>query len=364
MKIKISMLLALCLGSIAFGAGTLTPPGAPAPTMKTLQQVEPRTPLEAGSQGVSINTNGTISIIQSGSYYLTSNLTVATGNGIIVLTNGVTVDLNGFTIRSLSPAVSGSGIRIEGSSVSVVNGHIVSGTVFDSTVSGDQYTGSGFENGVYAPDLAQGLGRNIYIKNVTVSGCDHGGIFIVSGEYSMVESCVVKVVGGVGIQAGVITKCSVYSSGSYAIRGTVISDCRGYSEGETAVYSTASVLNSFGVSYAESGSKYGIYAGVSVQNSFGYSASSTGIYSGGTVINCSGDTTSATTTATGIFSGASVHASYGFSMHGIGIQTQIAGYSYGYTDGSDSSAKGIQAEIAVACIAVGGENITHKYLMP
>jgi hypothetical protein len=26
----------------AFGQGSLTPPGAPAPTMKTLQQIEPR----------------------------------------------------------------------------------------------------------------------------------------------------------------------------------------------------------------------------------------------------------------------------------------------------------------------------------
>lgn len=30
--------------SIAFGQGALTPPGAPATTMKTLDQVEPRTP--------------------------------------------------------------------------------------------------------------------------------------------------------------------------------------------------------------------------------------------------------------------------------------------------------------------------------
>src|SRR5438105_5129643 len=31
----------------SFGQGSLTPPGAPAPSMKTLQQVEPRTPISS-----------------------------------------------------------------------------------------------------------------------------------------------------------------------------------------------------------------------------------------------------------------------------------------------------------------------------
>jgi hypothetical protein len=33
--------------STAFAQGSLTPPGAPAPTMKTLAQIEPRTPVDA-----------------------------------------------------------------------------------------------------------------------------------------------------------------------------------------------------------------------------------------------------------------------------------------------------------------------------
>jgi hypothetical protein len=36
----------------AFAQGPLTPPGAPAPTMKTLDQVEPRIPLVVGASGV------------------------------------------------------------------------------------------------------------------------------------------------------------------------------------------------------------------------------------------------------------------------------------------------------------------------
>lgn len=69
------------------GQGSLTPPGAPAPTMKTLSQVEPRTPI----------TNLPFTITQGGSYYLVTNLST-TGDGIVISTNGVTVDLMGFTV--------------------------------------------------------------------------------------------------------------------------------------------------------------------------------------------------------------------------------------------------------------------------
>ena len=41
-----------------------------------------------------------VTISQPGSYYLTRNLTVSSGDGINITTIGVTLDLNGFTIRS------------------------------------------------------------------------------------------------------------------------------------------------------------------------------------------------------------------------------------------------------------------------
>ena len=63
--------------------GSLTPPGAPAPTMKTLQQIEPRT---------AITNTGAVTISQPGSYYLTANLAVSSGDAITIATNGVTLD--------------------------------------------------------------------------------------------------------------------------------------------------------------------------------------------------------------------------------------------------------------------------------
>src|SRR4051812_8998727 len=86
----ISLLVSFFLFPITiFAQGSLTPPGAPAPLFKTLQQVEPRTPISS----IPIN------ITNSGSYYLTVNLT-QTNNaaGITISASDVTIDLNGFAL--------------------------------------------------------------------------------------------------------------------------------------------------------------------------------------------------------------------------------------------------------------------------
>ena len=332
MKMKISMLLAFCLGSIAFGQGSLTPPaGTPAPTMKTLDEIdqsvinvtttvkttEPRTPLIDGSPGVAIFSSGTIRITQSGSYYLTTNLTVSSSSGIQILASGVTLDLNGFTIRSTSATASGSGILIQGSNVSIFNGHIVSGTTYNSGASGNQYTGPGFQNGIYAIDTYS----NIRICDVFVSGCKFSGIYIKS-KASLVESCIVQTVGSMGIQAGVVNSCSAITCGLIAIYGIQVTDSRGASVGSFGIYSEGTVANSYGYTSSTSIFSDGIQAVEAVQNSYGY------------------------------------------SKGGDGIRARIVSYSSGRSDGSALGTDGIQATIAIGCIAEGGEHITHKYLMP
>lgn len=67
--------------------GSLTPPGPPTPAMKTLAQIEPRTPIS--SLPCTINFPG--------SYYLTTNLACET-YGIVIDADEVDIDLNGYTL--------------------------------------------------------------------------------------------------------------------------------------------------------------------------------------------------------------------------------------------------------------------------
>ena len=92
--------------SPALAQGDLTPPGAPAPTMKTLDQIEARTPISILPY----------TIDSSGSYYLTNNISTD-GDGIIISSNNVSLDLNGFTI---SGSNTGSSV-IEGILLSLIH---------------------------------------------------------------------------------------------------------------------------------------------------------------------------------------------------------------------------------------------------
>ena len=89
------ILAAGALAASGHAQGPLVPPAGPGPTMKTLEQIEPRTAI----------TNVPYTISQPGSYYLTTNLTSATF-GVTIATNGVVRDLMGFM---LAGAGSGSG---------------------------------------------------------------------------------------------------------------------------------------------------------------------------------------------------------------------------------------------------------------
>jgi hypothetical protein len=102
----------LCVLS-ARGQGSLTPPGPPAEMFKTLDQVEPRTPI----------TNIPFNITQPGSYYLTGSFTgVAGTNGITILTSGVSLDLKGHILTGVPGSADGIQVAAGRKTISIQNG--------------------------------------------------------------------------------------------------------------------------------------------------------------------------------------------------------------------------------------------------
>jgi hypothetical protein len=105
---------ALSLSPFANAQGPLAPPGAPAPLFKTLDQVEPRRPIE--SLPFTIN--------QPGSYYLTGNLNGAGGNGITIIANNVTLDLMGFALVGGPGTTDGVNVSVNVTNITIRNGSI------------------------------------------------------------------------------------------------------------------------------------------------------------------------------------------------------------------------------------------------
>ena len=257
-----SLLLLLALPGAALAQGTLGPSAAPAPSMRTLDQIEARIPLQAGSPGVSV-TEGRIQITATGSYYLTGNVTVASGTALSIGASDVTVDLNGFTLSSTATA-SGYGIFITlgKTNVTIRNGHIRSG----ETISGGVFAaGPGFTSGIY------GLGLSTTtVEDVSVVGVPYYGILLnAQTETNAVRRCFVDTCAGTGITATRATDCTASQCGSgflviiaarcsanslsgTAINATCAADCDAFSAYTTSIAATV-VRNSNVLSNATTG---------------------------------------------------------------------------------------------------------------
>jgi len=278
--------------STCYAQGNLTPPGAPAPTMKSLDQIY--TQIGAVSdQRIAVNAANTpgdqydsFVISQPGSYYLTGNITgVSSKNGIEIAANNVTLDLNGFAMQGVSGATSGIYISTQ-TNITVRNGAI-------SGWAG----GDGVES-----DFASSF--NLVFEHLNVSACGGMGIFI--GGAAIVRDCNCKNNGGgFQIHGGILSGCTAYynaGDGFYATSSTM-SGCTAYynaNDGFVVVSSTMSGCtaneNSIGVEVDN-----GTVSGCLVQNN-----TQMGIYvnaPGSVVIgnNCAGNNTANLSSSAGIY---------------------------------------------------------------
>ena len=201
-KLSIALLIAGLAASSAFAQGSLNPPGAPAPTMKSLDQIEARVPISALP----------FTIAASGSYYLTTNLTGVSGlNGISIgfNVNDVTVDLNGFTLIGVPGSL--HGITSSGSRITVMNGIVRNWGSDGVNCAPDQ--NNVFKNLLAISNGITGLdiGTRGLVENCQAEANATHGIAVAGG--SIVRNCLANHNGNIGINC--------YNTGSVGSSATV-----------------------------------------------------------------------------------------------------------------------------------------------
>jgi parallel beta-helix repeat protein len=302
-KIVTALFCTITIACYVHAQGSLTPPGAPAETMKTLEQVEPRTDVAT----LSGDDDSEIIITDSGSYYLSSNLNVTKVNGIDISATDVTLDLNGFTIARTS-GTGGAGIRALSIGSSIRDGRV---TGFNDGVNGSGAESLLFENLTASECLASGIFAGASSRIINCRAINNNGHGIIALQSSSVSGCTVYNNSGTyGIfvhNGSIVAECSVYdSTGTYGIYGgdsSIIRDCAVYlNDVWCGIYVGSgrvidcSVYDNTGTDSAS----YGIYSlnnslisgslayGNSNTNSPGTSTRGCGIYAGSssTVKNC------------------------------------------------------------------------------
>jgi parallel beta-helix repeat protein len=231
--------------------GALQPDGSPKATMRTLEQVEPRTPIPISSLPFTITLPG--------SYYLTGNLSAFDMDAVRIRASNVSLDLMGFKIESYG-ALAEPGIRVEGSptlplrNILVRNGSISGriglicqhadgclferlfitecsdqGVYLDGTGSGQRCNENALSDCVISKNFGDGIYLNAFegqcsgnaIRRCTFSYNQQHGIHL-SGDAGLCSDntfvdCTVKSNGYSGVQL---------VSGSGECSGNTVADCK------------------------------------------------------------------------------------------------------------------------------------------
>lgn len=266
--------------------------------MKTLQQIEPRTPLNT----LPGDDSAVFLVTQPGSYYLTTNLFVGPGtNAMRILASDVVIDLNGFTIYGTTsrPAIQTFGLNV--ARVRIHNGSLVGWGDGIDFISNGVVTNGAFEDLTLvfsnSNSFVYGIGcgaERARVSRCTITGLSGSSALAIElGDQAVVEDCAIVNCNG-GILTGsscVVKNCRVSScpgaegirtQSSCLIQHNLVMACKtGITFGDSCVVTDNSCQNAPGPSGA----------GFSINGSFNRIENNEALGNAGNGFTSQGDTT-------------------------------------------------------------------------
>ncbi len=226
---KAALLLAFSMSAGLALAGPLSPPAGPVTSsFKTLNEVEPRLVLSATTNPG--DADSFIRITQSGSYYLSGNITGVSGkSGIEIAAANVTIDLNGFTLKGVAGSLTGITLGMLNPDNIKIRDGIVTGW------------------GAAGINLASSNGISCEVIDVLANENAGHGIHV--GQLAKVTDCQANLNTGNGIMATysgtIILNCITHYNtlnGITSQNGGTITNCAAYGNTLVGIYAETAVV--------------------------------------------------------------------------------------------------------------------------